>query len=354
MTKPADTLGLEEGRLRARWICVALVILLVLMAVAGIAWGSVAVPIADVIAVIRANLTGDTASLDSATNNAVIWEIRTPRVILGALAGAGLAVAGLIMQTLVRNVLADPYVIGINSGASSGAAAAILFGFGAVFGDFALQASAFVGAFLASLLIFFVARSQGSMTSIRLLMAGVAVGYALTALTNFMVFGADTAEGSRSVMFWTLGSLGLANWNSALVMVAVVVFAVCILLWLWSRRLDVMAIGDETALTLGINPTRFRMICLAVICVLIGSVVAMVGSIGFIGLVVPHLARRMVGGSHRYTIPVSALLGAILLLLADLGARTLLAPQEIPIGIITALVGAPLLLVLVRRMYSAS
>ena len=329
-----------------------LVIALLATMLAGVILGSVNVPPGEALQVVWANLTGDTAALTNITNNAIIWEIRVPRVVLGALAGAGLAVAGLIMQSLVRNVLADPYVIGINSGASAGAAAAILFGFGAIFGDYALQGGAFVGAFLASLLIFFVARSQGAMTSIRLLMAGVAVGYALTALTNFMIFGADSAEGSRSVLFWTLGSLALANWNGALVVVAVAVIGVCIIMWSWAKRLDAMAMGDETALTLGIHPARFRMVCLAILCILIGVIVSMVGSIGFIGLVVPHLARRAVGGGHRFTIPISALMGAVLLLLSDIGARTLMAPEEIPIGIITALVGAPFLLFLIRQMYS--
>ena len=352
-TTQGDVLGFHAARRRALLIGALLIVALLVTMGVGIMLGSVDVPAAATLRVLAAEIFGGEIQARDATHAAVIWEIRAPRVVLGLIAGAGLAVAGLVMQALVRNVLADPYIIGINSGASFGAAAAILFGIGAAFGEYALQASAFVGALVASLLIFFIARSQGRMTSIRLLMAGVALGYALTAGTNFLIFASDSAEGSRSVMFWTLGSLGLAQWSGGLAVVAVVVVLVTGILWALARKLDALAIGDETALTLGINPERFRMGCLLLLCMLIGAVVAMVGSIGFIGLIVPHLARRWVGGAHRFSIPISALLGALLLLVADLVARKLLAPEEIPIGIITALVGAPFLLILVRRMYAA-
>lgn len=347
-----DPLGFRAGHRRVIiWLVLLLIVLGVSM-VAGVVIGSVNVPVPDTLSVIQAKLLGSEIPQESRVNEVVIWEIRTPRVILGALVGAGLAMAGLVLQALVRNMLADPYIIGINSGASCGAAAAILFGLGAGLGEYALQGSAFIGATLASLLIFFVARSQGRMTSIRLLMAGVAIGYALSALTSFMIFASDSAEGSRSVMFWLLGSLGLANWNGALLAAFVVVIVVGAFLWLCSRMLDALTLGDETALTLGIHPERFRMIMLVASCLLVGTLVAMAGSIGFVGLVIPHFARRLVGGAHRAAIPVAALLGSILLLWADILARWLLAPEEVPIGIITALVGAPFLVMLVRRMYA--
>ena len=349
-----DPLGFRVGHRRVfLWILVLAAILAVSL-VAGIVIGSVNIPLSTTLDVLQAKLTGTPIPPESRVNEVVIWEIRTPRVILGMLVGAGLAMAGLVLQALVRNMLADPYIIGINSGASCGAAAAILFGWGAGLGEYALQGSAFIGATLASILIFFVARSQGRMTSVRLLMSGVAIGYALSALTSFMIFASDSVEGSRSVMFWLLGSLGLANWNGSLLVVAVVVGVVGAFLWLCSRMLDALTLGDETALTLGIHPERFRMIMLVASCLLVGTVVAMAGSIGFVGLVIPHFARRLVGGAHRATIPVAALLGAILLLWADIFARWLLAPEEIPIGIITALIGAPFLIILVRRMYAPS
>lgn len=346
-----DTLGYTARRHRTLVWCGTLIIALVLTMGAGIIAGPVDISLADTIRILAHHLFGSSLTdTTQVTQDAIVWDIRVPRVLLGAAVGAGLALAGVILQALVRNMLADPYVLGVNSGASVGAAAAVLFGAGAGFGDYALQGSAFFGALTASLLVFFIARGAGRLTSTRLLMSGVAVGYALSAATSFLVFASDSAEGARSVMFWLLGSLGLAAWNGPLAVIIVVVSAVSAVLMIWGRKLDALTAGDETALTLGINPDRFRLILLVVSCMLVGVIVAMAGSIGFIGLVVPHLARRIVGGSHRAVLPVSALIGSILLIWADILARTILAPQEMPIGIITALVGAPFLLILVRRM----
>lgn len=355
LAKPAATppvdLGFAQHRRHAAVWCAALTALLAVIGVTAIIAVPVAIPLPDVLRVLAHHLFGVALPqhIDAGAQS-IVWETRTPRVLLGAAVGAGLALGGVILQAIVRNMLADPYILGVNSGASCGAALAILFGVGAGFGDYALQGSAFLGALAASALVFFVARTAGHMTSVRLLMAGVAVGYALSAATSFLVFASDSAEGSRSVMFWLLGSLGLATWNGALAVVIAIVAAVAAVLMLWAPRMDALTAGDETALTLGLNPERFRALLLLAACLLVGVIVAMAGSIGFVGLVVPHLARRLVGGAHRAVIPVSALLGASLLICADIISRTLLAPQEIPIGIITALVGAPLLLILVRRM----
>lgn len=351
-TRPStgDRLGFAAQTRRAYLWSLILLGALVLSCLAGLVIGPTSVPIQDTIAVLGHNLFNRPLPQDLETSNAIVWEIRTPRVLLGVAVGAGLAVAGAVLQAVVRNLLADPYILGINSGASTGAALAILFGVGAGFGEYALQGSAFVGAALAAALMFAIARSAGRLTSIRLLMAGVAVGYALSALTSFLTFASDSAEGSRSVMFWLLGSLGLAQWNPILLSTLLIVVAITVILTLLGRRIDGLTTGDDTALTLGINPDRLRAGLVILVCILVGAVVAMAGSIGFIGLVVPHAARRLVGGAHRQLLPVAALLGATLLVIADIAARTLLAPQEIPIGILTALVGAPFLLLLVRRM----
>ncbi|PFG28050.1 FecCD family ABC transporter permease [Corynebacterium renale] len=311
--------------------------------------GSVPVSAGETWNIISHHVFGTELTVES-LKDTIVWDIRAPRAILGLFVGAGLSIAGAILQTLVRNMLADPYIIGINGGASTGAALAILFGAGAAFGDYALQGSAFLGALAASFLLYAVARSQGRLTSIRLLMAGVAIGYALSAVTSFLIFASDDAEGSRSVMFWLLGSLGLAKWDGALLVCVITVLVCLAIAIVWGRNLDALGIGDETALTAGINPERFRALMLVLSCLLVGALVAMAGSISFVGLVIPHLARRAVGGSHRTMLPVAALLGAVLLMWADVGARTLLAPRELSIGIITALVGAPFLLILVRKM----
>jgi iron complex transport system permease protein len=364
-TDSADPLGHRAATRRTVvWVTLLTVVLLATVVVS-VGFGAVHVSPTDSLRILSHHLvgtdlgtdqsTGTDSTTDLARHDAVIWTIRAPRTVLGVLVGAGLAVAGVILQAVVRNVLADPYVLGVSSGASVGAAAAITLGVGtgatAALGDYALQTSAFLGALVASGLVVGVARAAGRFTATRLLMAGVAVGYALSALTSFLVFASDSAESSRSVMFWLLGSLGLASWSGPLVAVAVVVVLGSGILMLLGPRLDALQFGDDTALTLGISPDRLRLGLLVLSCLLVGAVVAMAGAIGFVGLVVPHLARRLVGGRHRALTPVAALLGAVLLCWADIGARTLLAPQEIPVGIITALVGAPFLLLLVHRMH---
>lgn len=348
-----DVLGFRRHRrLVTAWL-VGLGLALLITFIVSVGIGSVPVPARDTISIVSHHLLGTQLTVDS-VKDTIVWDIRVPRAVLGIAVGAGLSVAGAILQTLVRNMLADPYIIGINGGASTGAALAILFGAGAAFGDYALQGSAFLGAIVASFVLYGVARSQGRPTSIRLLMAGVAMGYALSAVTSFLIFASGDAEGARSVMFWLLGSLGLAKWDVALA-ISVIVVIVCLTIGIvWGRNLDALGIGDETALTAGINPERFRLSMLVVTCLLVGALVAMAGSISFVGLVIPHLARRAVGGSHRGLLPVAALLGAVLLVWADIGARMLMAPRELSIGIITALVGAPFLLILVRRMRAAS
>lgn len=350
-----DPLGVRARSRRNALVLSALVVLTVVSAVVATAVGAVVVAPWDVARIVAHSLVGWPAGGSWAPEHeAIVWAVRLPRVVLGVAVGAGLAVCGVALQAMVRNVLADPYVLGVNSGASCGAAAAILFGAAAGLGQHALSGSAFVGALVASVLVFVVARSAGSVTSVRLLLAGVAVGYALSAATSFLVFASGSAEGARSVMFWLLGSLALASWGSALAVAVVVVgVSVAVLLW-WSPGLDAVAIGDETARTLGVSPAGLRTRLLVVVSLAVGVLVAASGSIGFVGLVVPHLARRLVGAAHRWVVPVSALLGASLLVWADVLARTVMRPQELPVGIVTALVGAPFLLHLVRTQHSTS
>lgn len=314
---------MKTDRRSLLWILCALIALAVSM-VAGITIGSVSAGFSD----------------------PIVQTLRIPRVLLGCAVGAGLATAGVIVQAVVRNALADPYIVGVHSGASCGAAAAILCGIGTGLG---LQFMAFLGALAATVLVFLLARAGGQLTAVRLLLSGVAIGYALSALTSFMIFASDSPEASRSVMFWLLGSLSLASWGAPLAAVFAVLAIVMLCLLLFSSHIDALSLGDTTALSLGIRPQRFRTLLLLLACLLIGTVVALSGAIGFVGLVVPHLARRLVGASHRLVVPLSAFLGAILVIWADIGARTLLTPQELPIGIITALVGTPMLLVLIQQ-----
>ncbi|MFC4555099.1 FecCD family ABC transporter permease [Georgenia faecalis] len=350
---PGDRLGVRARARRNGLVLAVLAVLTVVTAIIAIAVGAVYVPPATVTRILaHAVLSWPGPVTWVPDQEAIVWSVRAPRVVLALAVGAGLAVCGTALQAMTRNMLADPYVLGINSGASCGAAAAILFGVGLGLGEYALSGSAFIGALAASLLVFAVARTAGTVTSVRLLLAGVAVGYALSAATSFLIFASGSAEGARSVMFWLLGSLALAQWGPSLLVVVVVVAVTCVALYWWAPGLDALAIGDETARTLGISPAAFRTRLLVLVALAVGVLVAASGSIGFVGLVVPHLARRVVGVGHRWVVPVSALLGATLLLWGDLLSRLVMAPQELPIGIVTALVGAPLLLHLVRTQYS--
>lgn len=349
----ADVLGITRQQRRAAVWLLILSIALAATVVMAVATGPVNISPTTVAGIIGNHVLGFPDEMPGAVSDGtIVWEVRLPRVVLGVCVGAGLAVCGMALQAMVRNILADPYLLGVNSGASSGAAAAILFGAGAGLGVHALPVSAFVGALIASLLVYGVARSGGRVTSVRLLLSGVAVGYALYALTSFLIFASDNAEGARSVMFWLLGSLALSGWGIPLGVVAFVTVLTILLLLSVGRALDALAVGDETARSLGIPPERLRIGLLVLVALCIGVLVAASGSIGFVGLVVPHMARRLVGATHRRALPVAALMGAILLVWADVAARTLLQPQEIPIGIVTALLGAPFLLILVRKLHS--
>ncbi len=352
----SDPLGTQRLRSRALLWLILLLVGLAVSVFLGITVGAVPLTLGETMQVIAHHTVAPQSQVTwPASVDAIIWQVRLPRVILAVVVGASLAVSGMVLQAMVRNVLAEPYLLGINSGASAGAALAILFGAGVgAFGAYALQTTAFLGALASSILVYFLARTGGRITSLRLLLSGVAVGYALNALTSFLIFASGDAEGTRSVMFWLLGSLALAVWGTPLAVMILVAGLTLCLLWAMSKYLDVLSVGDESALTLGISPEKIRLILLVIVSLNVGVVVAMAGSIGFVGLIIPHLARRCVAATHRVALPVAALMGAILLTLADLVARTVLAPQEIPIGILTAMVGTPFLLVLIKKMRSYS
>ncbi|MGO2112968.1 MAG: FecCD family ABC transporter permease [Pseudoclavibacter sp.] len=346
VASPAATA--RATRRRHGVLLVALVVSLLAAAVVAVGIGPVGVSPDVVARVVLAELGAPIERTWSDSEQSIVWLIRVPRVIVGLFVGAALATAGVAIQALVRNPLADPYLLGISSGASTGAAASILFGVGSGLGAIALTGSAFVGALLAILLVLSVARIGGRLVTSRLVFAGIAVGFALTALTNFLVFASESRDGTRAVLFWMLGSLAQARWASVPILVIAIIGALLIFV-VWSRRFDALAIGDDTALALGTDPTRFRANAAIVVSFAVAVAVAVSGLIGFVGLVVPHIARRLVGGRHRVLFPTAGLLGAALLVAADALARIAFAPRELPLGILTALIGTPMLIVLIRR-----
>lgn len=277
----------------------------------------------------------------------IIWEIRFPRVLLGGLVGAGLAVIGTTMQALVRNPLADPYLLGVSSGASLGAVMVMLLGV-SWFGSLSLSLSAFVGALLALSVVYVLAQQGGRLPTGRLILAGVAVSYIFSALTNVVIFNAANGEAVKSALFWMLGGLGGARWDYLGLPALVLVLGSAYLV-VQARALNILSIGEETAATLGVDAGRFRRQIFALTSLMTGTLVAVSGGIGFVGLMLPHMLRLLVGAEHHRLLPVTALAGAIFLIWVDVLARVVVAPQELPIGIITALLGAPFCIWLMRR-----
>lgn len=339
---------LRRSRQRVTVRLLFLWVLAILLAVVSLGIGPVAIDPVTVALVLSHHLAGlPKQPVWSDATDAIIWISRMPRVLMAIAVGATLAMAGAALQAMVRNTLADPYTLGVSSGASTGAAFAItvLAGAGGALG---LPLAAFAGAVTAIVLVLLIGGRAAGVSPFRLILSGMAVGYAMSSLTSFLIFASDSPEASRSVMFWLLGSLANVHWG--MVQLCLVVAGGTLAgLTLAGGHLDALAAGDDTALALGINPGRSRIGLMVAVSLAVGAMVAGSGGIGFVGLIVPHLARALVGTSHRALLPACACLGAGFLVLADIGARMVFAPTEMAIGVVTGLVGSPLLLVLLRR-----
>lgn len=326
----------------------ALTVMLVAAMIAGLAIGSIAIPPLDVATNIAHQLVPGLIDATGPTHfETVIAQVRGPRVVLGAVVGAGLAVVGMTLQALVRNPLADPYLLGVSSGASVGAVGVIVAGV-SIAGAISTSIAAFVGSLAALALVYGLSRSGGQITTTRLVLAGVAVAYVLSAVTSLMLIMAKSGDQARQVLTWLLGGLGGAQWHSLWLPLALVSAGLLVML-AQSRTLNVLLAGDEVAATMGVDMQRFRARMFVVASLLTGVLVAVSGPIGFVGLILPHAVRLVVGSDHRRALPAAALAGATFLVLADIAARTLASPQEIPVGVLTALCGGPFFLWLLRR-----
>lgn len=281
----------------------------------------------------------------------VIWLMRLPRVLLAIAVGGGLSVCGIAMQAVVKNPLADPYVLGVSSGASLGATLAILLGIGLGFGTYSVGIVAFIGAFVASLLVMAIANIGSRANAVKLLLSGMAVSAVFSSFSSFIVFFANDKEGIQTITFWLMGSLSGANWT-LLPILFIVTLGGSFFFYTQSRRLNLMLLGDETSITLGVDLHKHRHIYMIVVSLMIGFIVFSSGMIGFIGLIVPHLARMVFGTEHRKIIPISFLVGGLFMIWADVLARTLIPYTELPIGILISMVGAPCFIyLLVRKSY---
>ncbi|MEU9619390.1 iron ABC transporter permease [Streptomyces sp. NPDC048155] len=325
-----------------------LALLLVLSATAGLAIGSVHVPPGQVWGIVTHALGADWTDPDwSRARETIVLDVRAPRVLLGAVTGAGLAVVGTAMQALIRNPLAEPYLLGVSSGASLGAVSVIVFGV-SVFGPVSLSAAAFAGALGSLLVVYATARTGGRITSVRLVLSGVATAAVLTAVMDLLLLTTGRGNEARAVLAWTLGGLGGVNWGTLWLPSAALLLGIAVLL-VQSRHLNLLLAGEEAATTMGLDVARFRTRMFIMLSLVTGVLVAAAGPIGFVGLMLPHIVRLFVGGDHRRVLPTAALGGAVFLIWADIAARTVAAPMEIPVGVLTALCGGPFFLWLMRR-----
>ncbi len=333
-------------------LCVLLLIGTLVSGVVSLAFGSEPLSISGVIDVLRARLAGGQG--EDSTYDTIVWELRAPRVLMAMVVGAGLALAGACMQTLVRNPLADPYLLGVSAGAGVGATLVIVLGVFSGLGIWALSFGALAGALMATVLVFGISMAQGGITPLRLILTGVVMSAAFSSVSSFLVFFSADPKATQSVLFWLLGSLSGTVWQHILPSVIVVTIAGVILLSLHAW-LDALAAGPDVAAGLGVPVNGLRIGLFILVSVLVGVLVAVSGGIGFVGLVIPHLARILVGALHRAVLPVAALGGAFFMLWVDIAARVIVRPQEIPLSVVTGLVGAPIFLLLLgRRHYNYS
>ncbi|MEU9234178.1 FecCD family ABC transporter permease [Streptomyces subrutilus] len=277
--------------------------------------------------------------------DSLVWDLRMPRVLMAALVGACLAVCGTVLQAVTRNALADPYLLGVSSGAGAGAVAVVVLGVGA--GVLGITGGALVGALLSFGLLLLLLRRTG-LDSVRIVLTGVVVGQLFTALTSLTLMASADADTTRAVTHWLLGSMAPARWDAVLVCAIVTPLGLAAA-WLCSNALDGLAFGADTAASLGIGVRRTRLLLLVVTAVLTSVAVATVGAIGFVGLIVPHGVRFLIGPLHRVLLPYAALAGAVFLVWTDALARVAFAPRELPVGVLTALLGVPLFLLVLRK-----
>jgi iron complex transport system permease protein len=354
MRAKIETLRKADVQSRRRKILFPLVglALLALFGVLAASWGAASITAGDVLRSVFAKLLPFSHIQATPLANTIVWNLRLPRIAMACVAGAGFAVSGAAMQGIMRNPLVSPFTIGISSGAGFGASLAIVLGVG-VFesGQYLIIANAFFFALLAAGLVYGVARFRG-VTPETLILGGIALMYLFSASTSMLQYVASEHQ-LQGVVFWLFGSLASATWQS-LAVVTLVFLVCCPLLIKYAWDLNALATGDEVALSLGINAARVRLVAMILSSLITATIICFTGIIGFVCLVAPHITRMVIGSDHRFLIPFAAIVGALLLLAADTVGRTLFAPAELPVGIVTAYIGVPMFLYLLitrRRQY---
>lgn len=327
--------------------------LLVFSVLAAIAFGNADISLKEVYSVILYEIFHPKCFSEFAQGaiHDVVWLIRLPRVLLALAVGMGLSVCGVVMQAVVKNPLADPYVLGISSGASLGATMAIVLGLGTLFGDNFVGVMAFVGALLTSFAVMFIANVGGRANAGKLILAGMAISTVCSSFSNFILYTDPDKSSTQEVVQWTMGNLGNTKWSEIHVILPIIIIGTLIF-WTQFRNLNLMLLGDETAVTLGTDLHRVRTLYLILASVMMGFSVYASGMIGFVGLVIPHVIRMIFGTDHKKLIPLAALTGAVFLIWADVACRSILPHSELPVGILTSMIGGPCFIYLmVRRSY---
>ena len=329
----------------------ALLGLLVFSVLASVTFGNADLSIREVYSVIVYELfhVERFAKFGEGAVHDVVWLIRLPRILLALAVGMGLSVCGVVMQAVVKNPLADPYVLGISSGASLGATLAILLGVGAFFGGNFVGIMAFLGALAASFAVIFLANLGGRANAGKLVLTGMAISSVCSAFSSFTIYLADSSDATAQVTYWTMGSLANTKWSEIQVILPVMIVGTLIF---WSQFRNLKLLGDETSITLGTDLHRVRMFYMALSSIMVGFAVYAAGMIGFVGLIIPHVIRMFFGTDHKKMIPLCALAGAIFLIWADVACRSILKNSEIPVGILVSMIGAPCFIYLmIRRSY---
>lgn len=308
-----------------------------------IGFGSMNLPLSEVKNVLLEKILHTThEDLNDLSRN-IVWNLRLPRILSGYLVGVALALAGVTMQSLFQNSIADPFVLGVASGASFFATLCLIFGLFAGFGIYALPISAFIGAMLSLIIVFCISLIKKQIRIVELLLIGIIVSMIFDAGTRFIVLSAPNALGVHNTEFWMSGSLINSKWELLkLPFISITCFS--IILFFHHRSLDLLSLGEEQAMALGLHLKRTRIILIIVTTVLTGVTIALGGVIGFVGMICPHFARKLVGGRHLYLIPTAGMLGGICTVVADVIARVVIAPVELPLGLITAVIGGPVFL----------
>ena len=331
--------------------CIVMVVILLVAFLLAIRLGSVDMELKTICQILVNRFAGREINAQTwkDSTETIIWIIRLPRVLTAFVVGAGLTLCGILMQVLTKNSLADPYVLGISHGASAGAVSVIMYGWLNILGGYGTMAGAFLGAVLSILLALRIATIRNKVTATQLVLAGIAVSALFGALTNFMIYHTKTGSDKvKTATYWMMGSLSGSSWEK--LKYATIAFVVCfILIMFLTRQLDVLLLGDDVAATVGVDTGKLKLWIIIIATLLTGIIVSISGTIGFVGLTFPHITRSIVGTKHKRLVPASMLVGGAFLVIADILSRVLVAPEELPIGVVSAFFGAPFFLYLIRK-----